>query len=188
MKWNRELSSVCVACVCVMCWILGHRLKNSCRRPLWNASLWGLFRMWIEIPGELMKHLFFCLNTVQCPRHRAVPGYLPHRPHHAGHSCQRQAGCKFISSLHEGETTVRDFQKSLSISHRSYSQPVSSFAEWLHQLWQKEKGECCNTYYFEIWKVRSWIHYLPWCSWSKYVLKLSWWLDNEQFLASEAGK
>lgn len=100
-----RLSVWCMVCVCVMCWILGHRLKNSCRRPLWNASLWGLFTMWIEISGELMKHLFFfffCLNTVQCPGHGALPGYLPHRPHHAGHCCQRQAGCKFISSLSRG--------------------------------------------------------------------------------------
>lgn len=39
-----------------------------------------------------MDVLFFC--TVECSGHRALPGYLPQRPHHAGHSSQGSAGCK----------------------------------------------------------------------------------------------
>lgn len=94
------------AVVYVICWILSHRLKNSCRRLLWNPSLCGLFTMWIETSGGRMKHFLFFFSssyTVQRPGHCALPGYLPHRPHHAGHGGQRQAGCKFLSSLSGGK-------------------------------------------------------------------------------------
>ena len=136
------------AVVCVMCWILSHRLKNSCRRLLWNPSLCGLFTTWKETSGEPIKHfLFFFLNTVQRPGHRALPGHLPHRPHHAGHGGQRQAGCKFLSSRSSwsqpGSCSVF-YNYQADVTH-----PVTPFAERLHQLWQKEKGECCNAHQSE---------------------------------------
>lgn len=63
-KWNRAAA----VCAGVMCWILSHRLKNSCRRLLWNPSLCGRFTMWTETSGGRMKHLFLFFLHSPTPR------------------------------------------------------------------------------------------------------------------------
>lgn len=102
-----------------------------------NENLWGI--------DETLSFLFF-FNTVHCPGHRALPRYLPHRPHNAGHGGQRQARCKSLSSLSGGKSWSQPLDV-CSIFYNYWSDithPVTPFAERLHQLWQKEKGECCN--------------------------------------------
>lgn len=103
--------------------------------------------MWSgNLRGKRMKHFSSFSYTVQCPGHRALPGYLPHRPHHARHGGQRQAGCELLSSLSRGKLVTAPGDCSVFYNYPTWhnTHPVTPFAERLHQLWQKEKGECCN--------------------------------------------
>ena len=62
---------VCLVRVCVW-WIPSHRhrLKNSCRRLLWNPSLCGL---WIETSGGNGWNSFFFLSVAQSNAQGTVP-------------------------------------------------------------------------------------------------------------------
>lgn len=150
---------VCLVCVCVW-WIPSHRhrLKNSCRRLLWNPSLCGL---WIETSGGNGWNNFYFLSVAQSNAQGTVP-YLG----------------IFLTDLTMLDTAVKD-RLDVSDSHLYLrGKPVAThlevaqcftiiklnwthtschslFAERLHQLRQKEKGECRNVHQPERWKVKS---------------------------------